>query len=105
MFFSQTDREVRFHALQSMLLAAVALIVLIALAIVFGIIVGIVEASGSYTLQLQIESIRALVTGVAAWLSSCVQIFMCIQGYRQRRTRLPVIGELAERWSGAAART
>ncbi|MGH3813387.1 MAG: DUF4870 domain-containing protein [Pseudonocardiaceae bacterium] len=81
-YFTQQDREVRFHAAQSIITFG-GLAVLI-------VILSIANIGGSI-----------LVAGLV-WLlfllSIGLWIFLSVQGYQLKHTKLPVIGGIAERW-------
>ncbi len=107
MLLTNKDREIRFHAVQSIVLAVVDVVLIVGLAIVFGILESIFYASplsGSYSLSLQIEEIGTQVIALVFLVLLVVQGYLCVQGYRERHVKLPVIGEHAERWAGAGAR-
>ena len=107
MLLTNKDREIRFHAVQSIVLAVVDVVLIVGLAIVFGILESIVYASplsGSYSLSLQIEEIGTQVISLVFLVLLVVQGYLCVQGYRERHVKLPVIGEHAERLAGAGAR-
>lgn len=106
-FLTQKDREIRFHALQSMLLAAMEILLVIVLAIVFGIIAAIVgasPASGSYLLELRVEQLGGQAINIVVLAFLVVQAYLCVQGYRERHAKLPLLGDYAERWAGAGER-
>lgn len=107
MLLTNKDREIRFHAVQSIVLAVVDLVLIVGLAIIFGILESIVYASplsGSYMLSLQIEEIGTQVIALVLLVLLVLQGYLCVQGYRERHVKLLVIGEHAERWAGAGGR-
>lgn len=85
------NKFVRFHAFQSLLL--MALIVVLSIGIT---IVSIVLAFVSTTV--------ATLFGLLFWLPLLafigVAIFMCIKAYGGEKTKLPIIGNLAEGFAG-----
>jgi len=106
-FLTQKDREIRFHAVQSMLLAATEILLVVVLALVFGIlaaIVGASPASGSYLLELRVEQLGGQVISIVVLAFLVVQAYLCVQGYRERHAKLPLLGDYAERWAGAGER-
>ena len=106
-FLTQKDREIRFHAVQSMLLAATEILLVVVLALVFGIlaaIVGASPASGSYLLELRVEQLGGQVINIVVLAFLVVQAYLCVQGYRERHAKLPLLGDYAERWAGAGER-
>jgi len=92
MYLTQRDREVRFHAAQSIL--------------IFG---GLnIICWGAWTLMWGVEVVNFvagsfLFAMVFYWLVSLLSfvlwIFLSIQGYQLKHTKLPVVGTIAERWA------
>jgi uncharacterized membrane protein len=84
MYLTQKDREVRFHAAQSI--------------ITFG-------GLGILTVFFNIVNIAAgsilliLFSSLISLLSFVLWIFLSIQGYQFKHTKLPIVGELAEQWA------
>lgn len=87
------NRFMRFHALQSLLLSAVATIVIIAVALVGGVLVA---ATGSSVLGglVTLVYFAVIIAFVAA------MIFGCIKGYQGQKIKFPVVGDMAEKWAG-----
>lgn len=84
MYLTQKDREVRFHAAQSILtFGGLAILILL-----FNIVNAI---AGSVLLALL--SLLISLSSFGLW------IFLSIQGYQLKHTKLPVIGDLAEQWA------
>jgi uncharacterized membrane protein len=80
-------REVRFHAAQSILLSVALLAVWIVLSVLTMIpVLGLIF--GLFGILLGLAS-------VGLW------IYLMIQGYNLKHVRLPVIGEMAERWAAS----
>jgi len=83
----KNDRSVRFHAIQSIILN----VAIVALAIVWNIIVGILVSIGGFwvlTVALPLDWLFGL--GVfALWL------FLMFQAYNEREFRIPWIGDIA----------
>lgn len=94
-FLTQRDREVRFHAAQSILMSIGIFIVFIALYIVFFILAA-VDPTGITALILVLINL-ILPLGVLALV-----IIMCVQGYQQKHVKLPIVGKIAENWAGGA---
>jgi uncharacterized membrane protein len=88
----KTNKTVRFHAFQSLLLTAVYVVGIFAVALVGGVIVG---ATGSGILA----SLLFLVYGVVILAFLGLMIFGCIKAYGNGSYKLPVIGDMAEKWS------
>ena len=88
----KTNKNVRFHALQSLLLTAGYVVVLVAVMIIGG---GLAAATNSGILGLLVSLIYfAVVVGFLI-----LMIIGCIKGYQNGSYRLPVIGDLADKWS------
>ena len=85
------NKFMRFHALQSLLLLGVVVICSIAISVI-----SIIFAFISTTL--------ATLVGLLFWLPFLaflgLAIFMCIKAYNGEKTKLPVIGNMAEGWAG-----
>jgi uncharacterized membrane protein len=86
------NKQVRFHAFQSLLLTAIYIVVIIGVVIVGG---GLVAATGSGILA----SLLFLVYGVVILAFLGLMIFGCIKGYQGGSYKLPIIGDMAEKWS------
>ena len=87
----KTNKLPRFHAFQSLLLSAVGLILGVAL----GIVNGIAAAA-------RIDILSILISGVAGLLGLVMLIaviYTAIQAYQGNLFKLPVIGDLADKWS------
>ena len=83
----KTNLEVRFHAAQSILFN-IAVIVLYIAAIILEFIPGI----------------RIIPWLLIVWLAALVGwIYLMIQGYGLKHTKLPVIGDMAEQWASKPA--
>lgn len=88
----KTNKTVRFHALQSLLLTAVYIVGIFAVALVGG---GIVAVTGSGILGLLVTLLYIVV--IVGFLG--LMIFGCIKAYQNSSYKLPVIGDLADKWS------
>jgi uncharacterized membrane protein len=88
----KTNKNVRFHAFQSLLLTAAYVVGIIAVAMVGGVLVA---ATNSGILGLLVSLIYGLV--ILAFLG--LMIFGCIKAYQNSSYKLPVIGDMAEKWS------
>jgi uncharacterized membrane protein len=84
MYFTQRDREVRFHAAQSILTFGGLAVINIFLYIV-------IITTGSVMFSL----LRLLISPLAFIL----WIFLSVQGYKLKHTKLPGVGGLAEQWA------
>ncbi len=87
----KTNKLPRFHAFQSILLSAVGIIV----AMVFGMVFGVAAASRSGILS----GLGGLLYAVFAIALLGAVIFCCIKAYQGEIFKLPVIGDLADKWS------
>lgn len=88
----KTNKNVRFHAFQSLLLTAVYVVGIIAVALVGGILVAATNSGilGSLVFLLYI----------AVFLGFLIlMVIGCIKGFQNSNYKLPVIGDLAEKWS------
>ncbi len=86
------NRLVRFHAFQSLLLLASCIVTVVAIFFVGGVLGGI---SGSFTISM----LFSLVGWVVALAFLGAAIFMCVKAYQGAQFKLPVIGDMAEKWS------
>jgi len=102
-FLTQKHREVRFHGAQSLLLGITLAVLYIGLSIIFGILTSLISVSSVGT-ALAVSGITTIVFLVLVLGAFILQIYMCVQGYQQRHVKLPVIGDLAEKWAGPAPR-
>jgi uncharacterized membrane protein len=75
----KTNKNVRFHAFQSLLLTAVYVVALVAVIVVGG---GLIAVTNSGILG-----------------SLVLMIIGCIKAYQNNSYRLPVIGDMADKWS------
>lgn len=92
------SRLVRFHAMQSILLNATALVVGIALWVVwvFGVII---FATVSDTLGSIVGLLLGLLVFVF-WIGMLIAVVMClIKAYQKQFFKLPVLGNFAEKFS------
>jgi len=85
----KTNKLPRFHAFQSLLLLAALIVIGIALGFVMGIMA---VAMGSSALPLGFN-------GLIGLLSLGLSIFMAVKAYSGEMLKLPVIGDLADKWS------
>ncbi len=94
MFLTQKNREVRFHAAQSILLNISIIVLFIGFSILLPIMV-LIDPTGVVATVFGLLLSLILPLGVLA-----IVIVMCIQGYQQKHMKLPLIGNFAERWAG-----
>ncbi|CAN5408181.1 DUF4870 domain-containing protein [soil metagenome] len=94
LFFTEKDnRFARFHALQSLLVAGV----FIALGMVFTVLGRLLLAADEGIMFFGLLGVRLLIFLVflAIW------IYAGIQAYQNKWTKLPILGDLAEKWSNS----
>lgn len=88
----KTNKTVRFHAFQSLLLTGAYIVAIIAIMIVGGVIIGATNSG-------MLASLVSLVYGLVVLLFLGLMIFGCIKAYQGGSYKLPVIGDMAEKWS------
>jgi uncharacterized membrane protein len=88
------NRMMRFHAFQSLLLTGAYIVVIIALQIFGGIVAGVL---GSTMLAMLIYLV--VLATVVAFLG--VMIFGMVKGYQGQQFKLPVVGDMAEKWANS----
>ena len=88
----KTNKLARFHAFQSLLLLAAYVVGIFAVSILAGIIGGV---TGSAALG----SLFSLLTIVIVIASLGLTILGCIKGYQGQLFKIPVIGDMADKWS------
>lgn len=86
----KTNKIVRFHAMQSLLLIAMMIVFVIGV-----VIISIVLAFISSTLSM----LFSLLTWVVVLAFIGLAILLCIKAYGLQMFKLPVIGDLADKWS------
>jgi len=86
----KTNKFMRFHAFQSLLLIAAYAVGIIAVSIVGGILAQISGLLGG---------LFSLVSFVLVIAFIGLAIFGCIKAYQGADYKLPVIGDLADKWS------
>ena len=85
----KTNKLPRFHAFQSLLLTGALLVI----GIVFGIIMGI------FTFATKSPILGFGFNGIFSLVVLGLSIFMAIKAYQGNLFKLPVIGDLADKWS------
>ena len=88
----KTNKTVRFHAFQSLILTAIYVVIMIAIAVVGG---GLVAATGSGILG----SLVGLFYGAVVLGFLVLMILGCVKAFQNGNYKLPVIGDMAEKWS------
>lgn len=87
----KTNKLARFHAFQSILLSAAGLL----LGIVVNILSGVALAANSTALSILI-GVLALLVGLTILVGI---IIAAVNGFQGKVFKLPVIGDLADKWS------
>lgn len=88
------NRMVRFHAFQSLLFLGAAFVVLFAVGFIGGVI-------GAVLNSLAISAVLGLLTWGLVFVFIGIAIFMCVKAYSGSQFKLPVIGDMAEKWSNS----
>ncbi len=88
----KTNKQVRFHAFHSLLMTAVYVVLIMAVAIVGG---GLAAATGSSIIALLVSLLYFAV--IAGFL--ILMIVGCVKGYQGGSYKLPIVGDMAEKWS------
>lgn len=91
-----SDKEntfVRFHAFQSLLLTVLYIVLVVAISIVGGVISAAVDAT--------IGSLFSLLSLVVIVGFLGAMIFGMIKGFQGQIMKLPVIGDMAEKWANS----
>ena len=87
----KTNKLPRFHAFQSILLSAAGIV----LAIVINVISIVAAAAQSTVLSLGVSGL-ALIFGLGFLIAV---VYTAIQAYQGQLFKLPIIGDLADKWS------
>lgn len=85
------NKDVRFHAFQSLILSVIYIVAIV----VIQIVGGVAGAAGSGALA-GLVMILALVV-IVAFLGA--MIFGMIKGYQGQQFKFPVVGDMAEKWA------
>jgi uncharacterized membrane protein len=86
------NRLMRFHAFQSLLLLASCIVAVVAIFFVGGLLGGI---AGSFTISM----LFSLIGWLVGLIFIGAAIFMCVKAFGGSQFKLPVIGDMAEKWS------
>jgi len=87
----KTNKLTRFHAFQSILLSAVGVIV--------GMVVGMIAGVGAVGNSGILAGLGGLIYVVFVLAMLAAVIFCCIKAFQGQIFKLPVIGDLADKWS------
>ena len=86
------NRFVRFHAFQSLLLIG-------------GLIVGCIAVTIVSVILAFVSSTLSVLFGMVTWLVGLaflgLAIFMCVKAFGGSQFKLPVIGDMAEKWANS----
>lgn len=85
----KTNKLPRFHAMQSLLLTAALFVVGIVLGFVMGIFIAATNSPG----------LAYPVNGLFSLVGLLLFIFLAVKAYSGEMFKLPVIGDLADKWS------
>jgi uncharacterized membrane protein len=86
------NRNVRFHAFQSLLVTGVYIVLVIAISI-FSTLIAAVTGSGL------LATLFSMLTLVVVVIFLAVMIYGCVKAYQGSQFKLPVVGDMAEKWS------
>ena len=97
-FIEKENKFVRFHAIQSVLWAVAITVLLFALVII-AVILGVIAAMISEGLVWIVGSLFFLlyIGAFFAWIGGF--IYAAIKAYGNNLTKLPVVGNFAEKWA------
>lgn len=87
------NKFMRFHAFQSLIITVIYIVIMVVLQVVG---TGIAIATNSSILGLLFSLVTLVV--VVAFLAA--MIYGCIKGYQGQKFKLPVVGDMAEKWAG-----
>ena len=90
----KTNRDMRFHAFQSLLLTGVYVVVIIVLQIFTAVVAGV---TGSSMLAMLFSLV--LIAAVVAFLGA--MIYGMVKGYQGQTFKFPVVGDMAEKWANS----
>jgi len=86
------NKMMRFHAFQSLLLTGVYFVGILVVSFIGGMIAGI-TGSGLLGTLFSLLSIFIVIAFLAA------MIYGCVKAYQGQMFKLPVVGDMAEKWS------
>ncbi len=90
LIMDKTNKIVRFNAVQSLLSIAVLAVISIGI-FIFSMVLAFISSTLSFLFSLLMLIVFLAFLGL--W------IFMCIKGYNLQMLKLPIIGEMADKWS------
>ena len=86
------NKLMRFHAFQSLILTIAYVVVVVAVSVVGGIIAGV---ANSMAIGFLANGVVLLI--VIAFLG--LMVFGMVKGYQGQKFKIPVIGDMADKWS------
>lgn len=86
----KSNKLMRFHAFQSLLLMAIMVVLWIAITIV-SVVLAFVSSTLSMLFSLIVWVVLLAFLGLA--------IYLCIKGYGGEKPKLPLIGDMADKWA------
>ncbi len=103
LIMEKENRFVKFHALQSLLLFAAAIVVMIALWVIGAIVVVGGIAASAATSSSAFGSLAGMLLGLV-WLVFVIAfvaglIMAAVKAYGGNEYKLPIIGNMAEKWT------
>lgn len=104
LLIDKRNKFVRFHAVQSLLFVAASIAFFFVYSLIAGLVIFAAMASASEILA-SASSLFTMLSPVAVLVWFALLFFTAYRGYNGRAWKLPVIGNLAERWSGMVSRT
>ena len=88
----KTNKTVRFHAFQSLLLTAICFVAIVAV-VILGVIVGFLTSS------FAIGALFFVFYGIIGLAFLGLMIFGCIKAFQNSNYKLPVVGDMADKWA------
>jgi uncharacterized membrane protein len=88
----KSNKMVRFHAFQSLLITAIYIVLIFVVAIFGAVVVGV---TGSSILGALVSLLYFVV--IIAFLAA--MIYGCVKGYQGQIFKFPVVGDMADKWS------
>ena len=89
-FIEKDNKFVRFHAFQSLLFWAAVFVIYIVLGIFTGIL---------FAVSTTLGGLFAMLFGLLGLAVFAAMIFLALKAYQGQMFKLPVVGDMAEKWS------
>ncbi len=110
LIIEKENRFVRYHAMQSVLLIVIFVVLAIVLSIItfivgiiFGVAAGAAGSSAGGLVSIIFALLSALIWLVIPLIFLALLIFAAIKAYGGNWFKLPIIGNMAEKWTGGPA--